>query len=154
MVNTVTRRSITGDLDGPYGTGHGRTIAHHGEILQGVFEEPCGRIRRGLVSLLCSMFNSEAFFRPDTTGVVSVDPVWRIKAKRAAEVTLVALGAKAIGGSLRVRSNVPTAWGLGSSTSDVTSTIRAVAEAMRMKLTGEAIAKLAICAEAASDPLM
>jgi uncharacterized protein involved in propanediol utilization len=100
------------------------------------------------------MFNSEAFFRPDTTGVVSVDPIWRIKAKRAAEVTLVALDAEAMGGSLRVRSNVPTAWGLGSSTSDVTSTIRAVAEAMRVKLTGEAIAKLAICAEAASDPLM
>ena len=134
-------------------TGRGSAIAHHGEILQGVFERPDG-LCRGLVSLICNLFKSEATFYPDSSGVVNVDPVWRIKARTAAQLTLSALDAEKIGGHLQISSNVPTAWGLGSSTSDVTASIRAVAGAVGVRLARENIAKLAVEAEQASDPLM
>ena len=132
----------------------GSAIAHHGEILQGVFEEPDGHLRRGLVSLICKLFKSEAVFYPDSSGVVSVDPVWRVKARQAAQLTLLYLGRGEVGGRLQIRSNVPTAWGLGSSTSDVTAAIRAVASALSVSLLAESIAVLAVKAELASDPLM
>src|SRR5262249_12428278 len=43
---------------------------------------------------------------------------------------------------------------LGSSTSDVTATIRAVAKALDVRLSREVIAHLAVKAETASDPIM
>ena len=132
----------------------GSAVAHHGEILQGVFEEPDGRLRRGLVSLICKLFKSEAVFHPDSSGVVRVVPEWRVKARQAAQLTLLYLGRGEVGGRLQIRSNVPTAWGLGSSTSDVTAAIRAVASALGANLLAESIAVLAVKAELASDPLM
>lgn len=135
------------------GTGRGTATAHHGEILQGVFEDPPGRLRRALVSLGCALFRSEACFAADTSGSVKVRPTWKVKARCAAELTLATCGAR-MGGLLTIRSNTPRGWGLGSSTSDVLAAIRAVADLLGCYIPETTVARLAVGAETASDPTM
>ena len=135
-------------------TGRGSASAHHGEIFQGVLEGAPGRLQRGLVSLPCSIFKSEATFYPDLSGIVRVDPAWKIKTLNAVKLTLDFLGKNGWGGLLKTSSNVPVGWGLGSSTSDVTAAIRAVADGFRDRITPKDIAHLAVRAETASDSLM
>lgn len=135
--------------------GRGSAVAHHGEILQGVFEVPAGRLCRALVTLRAEVFWSEASFTPDTTGVVVAEEAWRRKATRAVELTLALAGAAASGGGrLRLRSNIPPGWGLGSSTCDVTAAIRAAGQALGLRLSAEVVAALAVKAETASDSIM
>ncbi|MGH9938123.1 MAG: kinase [Blastocatellia bacterium] len=134
--------------------GYGSAIAHHGELFQGVLESSAGRLQRGLVSLPCHIFKSEAEFFPDATGGVRVDPAWKIKARKAAELTLARYEKGHCGGLLKVWSNTPVGWGLGSSTSDVTAAIRAVADAFNERLSPREIARLAVKAEIASDSIM
>lgn len=133
--------------------GRGYSTAHHGEILQGVVEGADGALRPGLVSLRCNIFASEATFEPGAGGV-SVTPGWKVKALRAAELTLAEFGCDARGGRLSLRSNIPPCWGLGSSTSDVTAAIQAVGDAFGLDLAAEVIADLAVRAEVASDSTM
>lgn len=137
------------------GLGYGSAIAHHGEILQGVFEEGEGELRRGLVTLPCKMFTSHSRFAlvPGSRSV-TVSPAWRMKARRAAELTLQCCGMADSGGHLTISSNIPVGWGFGSSTSDVTSAIRAVADAVDGTLTPKVIAEIAVKAEIASDSIM
>lgn len=134
--------------------GYAAATAHHGELFQGVVEGPDGRLLRGLVSLPCDIFKSEAVFHPDASGVLKVDPVWKIKARKAVELTLAHTGRSGRGGTLRIRSTIPVGWGLGSSTSDVTAAIRAVADAFGERIEPQAIATLAVKAESASDSIM
>lgn len=133
--------------------GHGYAIGHHGEIIQGVFEDSTGQLRRGLVSLLSDTFKAEATFFPDDSGAVRVEPHWKTKARRAAELTLDYIG-RPLGGHLVISSNIPPSWGFGSSTSDVTAATRAVANAFGMELTSKEVARLVVTAETASDPVM
>jgi uncharacterized protein involved in propanediol utilization len=134
--------------------GYSYANAHHGEIFQGVLVDSCNRLHRGLISLLCKGRLSEATFQPDETDVVSVNPDWKTKAQCAAALTLDYLSVPCKGGLLSIESNIPPRWGLGSSTSDVTATIKAVADAFNMKLSAQVLAALAVKAEIASDALM
>lgn len=134
--------------------GQASTTAHHGEILQGVVEGEDGSLRHGLVTLRCRIFSSEATFEPGGGGAVAVEPGWKVKALRAAELTLARYGRSGRGGLLAVRSNIPPCWGLGSSTSDVTAAIRAVGDAYGLDIPAETIAGLAVEAEVASDSTM
>lgn len=134
--------------------GHGSSIAHHGELLQGVVEVTRERLERVLVTLPCPLFNSRAVFTPDDSGTIAVEPFWKVKAQRAAQATLAAHGLAHHGGRLVLESDVPIRWGLGSSTSDVIATIVAVADASSLSLRPEEIASLAVTAEVASDSLM
>lgn len=134
--------------------GYGSANAHHGEILQGMYVDADGRLHRGLISLICDAMESQAAYRPSIENILRVDPPWKTKAKRAGELTLDHLNNGYRGGLLTIKSNIPLGWGLGSSTSDVTSTIRAVASAFGQTLPSKAIAELAVRAEVASDPLM
>lgn len=133
---------------------YGSANFHHGEILQGVYVDENGRIHRGLISLICDVMGSQATFQPSLDNTVHVAPAWKVRAKRAAELTLDHLNTQHRGGLLTIKSHIPFGWGLGSSTSDVTATIRAVANASGSKLPGHCIAELAVRAEIASDPLM
>lgn len=133
---------------------YGSANFHHGEILQGVYVDDNGRIHRGLISLICDVMGSQATFQPSLDNTVHVEPAWKIRAKRAAELTLDHLNTQYRGGLLTIKSHIPLGWGLGSSTSDVTATIRAVANAFGTQLSGNRIAELAVRAEIASDPLM
>jgi uncharacterized protein involved in propanediol utilization len=134
--------------------GTSSTRAHHGEIFQGVVVEPNGRLQRGLISLMCETLCSEASFFPNDSNTVRVTPSWKVKARRAAEVTLEFGRARCKGGHLEVQSNVPPGWGFGSSTSDVTAAIGAVAATLGVKIPADVVAQLAVEAETASDSLM
>jgi uncharacterized protein involved in propanediol utilization len=113
-----------------------------------------GRLHRGLVSLPCDIFMSEATFIPDMTGVVKVQPDWKVKARAAVELVLQYSNKKKLGGLLQLSSNTPMGWGFGSSTSDVTAALRATSDALGMKLDPKEIALLAVKAETASDSIM
>jgi len=132
--------------------GSGTAIGHHGEILQCV-QEVAGRLHRVLVSLPCGILRSTAVFVPRRAHGLTVDPPWKVKALRAAELTLERCGPRR-SGWITVRSNIPPCWGLGSSTADVTAVIRAVAAAFGRMLSPEEIGDLAVRSEYASDSVM
>ena len=134
--------------------GRGAATGHHGEIFQGVHEAPDGCLHRGLVSLPCSMFISKATFYPDSSGIINVEPAWKVKASKAVKLALAFANKPTCGGLLRMRSNIPVGWGLGSSTSDVTAAIRATADALGQTIELKDIALLAVKAETASDSTM
>ena len=136
--------------------GIGSCIAHHGEILQGVFQSDRGQCRRGLVTLPWANRIAVARFCPAPGAIVQAKPYSRSteKAAWAARLALNYLGRHKTGGILELSSDIPVGRGLGSSTSDVVATIRAVANAYRTQLSGPDIARLAVKAEEASDPTM
>lgn len=134
--------------------GRGYSFAHHGEILQGVFEVEGGGLRRGLVTLVSDMFESEAIFYPDSSNSVRIEPHWKGKACLAAELTLALIGSSCKGGRLVMSSNIPPSWGFGSSTCDVTAATKAVADALNVTLPCKVVARLVVQAEIASDPIM
>ncbi len=140
-------------------SGRGSSPAHHGEVLQGVFEDSSGRLVRALVTLPCGGFGSEARFESGP-GDLTVEPVDRSKARHAALQTIRYLdehgrnSSGECGGRLSVSGGAPVGWGMGSSTSDVVASIQAVADSSGEELAPETIAWLAVEAEGASDPVM
>jgi len=137
--------------------GRGCAGWHHGEILQGLYRSaargdapliPC------LVTLPVPDAGSVAHFRLENGQRITVRPEWKLKAARAARLTLDALGDHSRGGALELECRVPEGLGLGSSTSDVVATIRAVCAARRSQLDPAALARLAVAAELACDPIM
>jgi uncharacterized protein involved in propanediol utilization len=138
----------------PHHAGHAGVHAHHGEIVQGVFYSADGTLEHGLVTLPCALYRTRARFRPLPSGPLTVEPADRTRARAAARLTLDALGRTGWGGAVRIESNVPLRWGCGSSTTDVLTTIRAVADAFDAVLEPEWLARLAVAAETASDSLM
>ncbi|MEU0693548.1 GHMP kinase [Streptomyces niveus] len=143
-------------------SGTGYASCHHGEILQGVFLDARGRRCAALVTLPLTGLGTraEAVLRPDTPpGRHSVDPPDRTKALRAATLTLRECRARrpqvASGGlELRLSGDVPLGLGMGSSSSDVIAAVRAVADACGLRLPSRTVARIAVRAERASDPLM
>jgi len=152
MTNTRDGRR-PGSNEGRLAVGTGRASAHHGELLQGVFEGADGQLHRGLITLPCPLFTSTATFWPRPGSGITTRPAGRDKASRAATLTLERLGLPQIGGELTIESTVPMGHGYGSSTADVVAAIRATAAAARIALRQETVAALAVAAETASDPL-
>jgi uncharacterized protein involved in propanediol utilization len=134
--------------------GRGCAIGHHGEILQGVVRDREGRLHRALVTLPCMLVRSEATFRPDDTGCVTVSPPGMVKARAVTELALAHLGMAHAGGALTISNNMPQSWGFGSSTSDVVAALRAVASAFDHTFGRDRLALMAVEAEVASDPTM
>lgn len=137
--------------------GVGYAYAHHGELLQGMFEDGAGRLRRALVTLPHRERGSRAVFYPSQNhwGVVGTPEL--IKVRRAAILALREFSthpSPAKGGQIEIISDVPRGIGMGSSTSDVTATIRAVADYHGVSLSCEEVGKLAVLAECASDSIM
>ncbi|MFE0642902.1 GHMP kinase [Streptomyces sp. NPDC058877] len=142
-----------------FGTGH--ASCHHGEILQGVFLDADGRRCAGLVTLPMAGPGSTAVFtrRPGTPPeAVVVVPPDRTKAARAAALATTECtertGAPPCGGELRLSCDVPVGLGMGSSTSEVIAAVRAVADSYGLRLPATTVARLAVRAESACDPLM
>ncbi|MCX5379733.1 GHMP kinase [Streptomyces sp. NBC_00091] len=143
----------------PAGTGH--APCHHGEILQGVFLDGAGRRCAGLVTLPMAGPGSRARFRrwPGTSPqALTVVPADRTKAARAAALAVAECaertGRPPCGGELRLTGDIPVGLGMGSSTSDVIATVRAVADSYGLRLPPDTVARLAVRAEQACDPLM
>lgn len=137
-------------LDRP---GTGRAGAHHGELIQGVFQDERGRLHRGLITLPLSHMNSLALFEVADEQGVSVVPPEKMKAAKAALLTLRHLDSHHLGGLLTVESAIPVGHGYGSSTADVVASIRAVADAFEMQLRPSVVCRLAVEAERASDAI-
>ena len=138
-------------------TGHGYGGCHHGELLQGFFRGPDGRPRPGLDTRPSPVAGVHARCRPEpATPRVAVHPRDRTKAARAAALALRAVAPPdaPAGGRLRLTGPVPAGLGMGSSTADVVATIRAVADACGVVPDPRTVARIAVAAEAASDPLM
>ncbi|TCK25591.1 GHMP kinase [Pseudonocardia endophytica] len=132
-------------------TGTGSCGAHHGELLQGWFTDAADVARPGLVTLPLPGCAVRATFTPGGRGI-TVSPPDRSKADRAARLAAEAVGAP--GGDLVLDGGVPAGLGMGSSTADVVATVRAVADTCGVVPSPRTIARIAVGAEAASDPLM
>ncbi|MBB5421371.1 GHMP kinase [Paraburkholderia sp. CNPSo 3155] len=132
--------------------GSGEAAGHHGELLQGIFEDDTGLLRRGLVSMPYRTLKSRAEFLPnEKMREVDVFPRRCEKAKRAAEITLERYSAARAGGVLGVTSNIPVARGMGSSTADVVASILAVLQSLDINLPPSDVMQIAVSAEAACD---
>src|ERR1700712_4481992 len=139
------------------GVGVGYAPAHHGELLQGVFSDATGKPRRALVTLPQPGRGTRAVFHPSYShgGVLGAPQLTKVR--RAAMLALrqfASYPAAAKGGQIEIFSDVPPGIGMGSSTSDVTATIRAVADFHGVVLAKDELAKLAVLAECASDSIM
>ncbi|CAM5291350.1 hypothetical protein STENM36S_09295 [Streptomyces tendae] len=141
--------------------GTGRAACHHGEILQGVFLDERRRPVHGLVTLPMNGPGSTARFarRPGSApDAVTVTPAGRTKARAAAVLAVGECAARRdaepCGGDLTLTGDLPVGLGMGSSTSDVIATVRAVADSWGVRLPAKTIAGIAVRAEGASDPLM
>lgn len=132
--------------------GVGAASGHHGELVQGVFEDRHGRLHRGLVTLPLTRLVSTATFTCAATPELTTHPGDKIKAGLAARKTLSHLGVAA-GGFLQIQSNIPIGHGYGSSTADVVAAIRAVAAAHAVQLHPSRVSQLAVAAERAIDAL-
>ena len=146
-----------GDLAREIDIGVGYAPAHHGELMQGMFHDGSGRLRRALVTLPDPSRGSRAVFRPSERhwGIVGTPEL--IKVRRAAILALHEFSghpSPAKGGQIEITSNVPRGIGMGSSTSDVAATIRAVADFHEVPLSREEVGRLAVLAECASDSVM
>ncbi|WP_412538119.1 hypothetical protein R8Z50_19895 [Longispora sp. K20-0274] len=140
-----------------FGIGKGYAPAHHGELLQGVFHDGSGHLRRALVTLPQSDRGTRAVFRPSQSHWGVVGSPGLTKVRRAAVLALREFAGRtgaAKGGHIEIVSDVPVGIGMGSSTSDVTATIRAVADYHGVTLSREELGRLAVLAECASDPIM
>ncbi len=148
-------RTLHPTVDMEVGIGYAQ--AHHGELLQGMFEDSAGRLRRALVTLPHPGRGSQAVFYPSQSHWGVVAPPALTKARRAALLALREFSthpAPAKGGQVEITTDVLVGIGMGSSTADVTAAIRAVADYHRVTLPREEIARLAVLAERASDPIM
>ncbi|WP_053714083.1 GHMP kinase [Streptomyces sp. XY413] len=149
------------DCPGTDRRGAGHASCHHGEILQGTFLDAAGRRCAGLVTLPMGGPGSRAEFtrRPGTPPeALTVRPGDRTKAARAAALAVEECarrcGEPPCGGELRLAGDIPVGLGMGSSTSDVIAVVRAVADSYGTRLPAAAVARLAVRAELACDPLM
>jgi uncharacterized protein involved in propanediol utilization len=132
--------------------GKATAIAHHGELIQGVFKDAGGRLHRGLVTLPIAALKSEAHFARSNGDAVVVQPDHKVKASAAARLTLDFLNVTG-GGELTLHSAIPVGHGYGSSTADVVASIRAVAATLNVELRPASIGRLAVAAERASDAI-
>lgn len=134
--------------------GTGRCRAHHGEILQGVFPGGDGRLHRGLITMPQPDYYATAVFTAGTIDGVQVCPLFKAKAKRAAELALRHLEVGTGSWRLYLSGGPPVGLGMGSSTGDVVATIRAVADFFDRPLAESEVAVLAVRSEVASDAVM
>ncbi|WP_342723895.1 GHMP kinase [Bradyrhizobium sp. B097] len=132
----------------------GYGMGHHGEILQGAFRDGEGQMRRGLVTLPFPVFNSVAWAVPTEGRSIEIDPPEKTKALRAVALLLNRIGERSSGLSVRIRSNIPIGYGLGSSTADIVAALTSAASALGASLCPADLLKLAVSAEQASDGTM
>ena len=133
--------------------GRGLAHQHHGELIQGVRRNEAGELVPCLVSFPLRRPGSRARYDRNHSGCMTVSPRHKKKALRAAALTLSRMGCD-LSGHLTVDCQVPVGLGLGSSTADVVSAIKAVSNAFGVALPAQMIAHIAVEAETAIDPVM
>jgi uncharacterized protein involved in propanediol utilization len=157
----ITTRNRTGlSAPGPLGAlvvpGRAIQVSHWGEVVQGPVHHH-GRVVTGLITLPRRDRRSTAEFSPRACGCevadVDVQPAHAEKARRAALAALRLGGRAGLAGELRVRNNIRTGCGSGSSTADVIAAIRATASAIGATIPAAVVQRMAWEIEGASDPL-
>ena len=134
--------------------GIGSAYSHHGELLQGVFRDQQGKLCHGLVTMPIQQRGAEVSFSYDRfLSQLAVFPKHKTKALTAAQLTLDYFGLSH-SGQLYIDTYVAEGAGLGSSTADVVATCYAIANAFNLPISEQQVAKIAVMAECASDPLM
>jgi uncharacterized protein involved in propanediol utilization len=156
-VRNLRKLHTAGNHSADFEVGVGYAPAHHGEVLQGMFYDEAGKLRRALVTLPDPGRGTRAVFYPSENhwGIVGTPELTKVR--RAAIIALREFSrhpAPAKGGQIEITSDVPRGIGMGSSTSDVTATIRAVADYHGVTLSREEVGRLAVLAECASDSIM
>lgn len=131
--------------------GTGQAHAHHGEILQGVFDDASFQRYRGLVTFPCRHLQTSASFVQHPSDAVTISPSTKEKARRAAELTLRQIGRQGQGGNVHISSTIPIGRGMGSSTADVLATVQAVLDYFDEAWSMEEIMHVAVEAETACD---
>jgi uncharacterized protein involved in propanediol utilization len=137
----------------PAATGLGACPGHHGELIQGAVREG-DRIVPCLVTVPLAAKPVSARIELFPAAGLEIVPPWKNKALAAARLALAELGRPDATGRLILDSPIAPGLGLGSSTADVVAAIRAAADAVGGSLTPPDLARLAVAAEQASDPLM
>ncbi|MCK1621218.1 hypothetical protein IVA96_32560 [Bradyrhizobium sp. 159] len=148
---------------------------HFGELLQGAFALEKGADRRTVRALVSVHMphadgsEARATLEPSRIGKfvpqvgrtgIEVTPSHFYKCELAARLALDAFGLKNMAATLEVRTFVPEGAGMGSSTSGVVASIRAIAKCVaayrgsRVLLAPHLQAELAVAAEHACDSLM
>lgn len=112
--------------------GTSMVIAHHGELVQGVFEDNMGIYRTGLVTVPYYQKCTKAIYGEKMEGglVVSED---KILSKKAVEVVYDYFKMSCGSGELNFNTEIPVGKGYGSSTADICATIQAVSQASEEK---------------------
>jgi uncharacterized protein involved in propanediol utilization len=136
----------------PLRAGTGTARHHHGEILQGACTR-AGTLTPCLITMPGRGCGSTARYVRMTHEPLQVLPRWKIKAAEAARLALEHLDEAPLG-LLEIECSVETGIGLGSSTCDVVAAIRAVCAAYGARLAPERVARIAVEAEGAADPIM
>lgn len=130
----------------------GTAPSHHGEILQGALRRDGGLVRC-LVTMPHRGVGSVAHYTRCAGHPLKVRPAWKTKALQAARLTLLELQEVAEG-VLEIECALPVGLGRGSSTADVVAAIRAVCAGYDTALEATRVARIAVAAESAADPLM
>ncbi len=139
-------------------SGEGIAGHHHGELFQGAVVRG-GEVVPCLITMPARGVGSRARYVPGVAAdpaaspMLEVMPAWKTKARRAAGLALAFTGAPPAG-RLEIECAVATGVGLGSSTCDVVAAIRAACNAYGVTLDAGDVARLAIEAEGAADPIM
>src|SRR5689334_15738664 len=131
--------------------GTGMARHHHGEILQGACTR-AGTLTPCLITMPGRGFGSTARYSRIHRQPLQVLPRWKTKAEQAARLTLDSLGEAPVG-LLEIECSLETSLGLGSSTCDVVAAIRAVCAAHDVQLAASQVARIAVEAEQAADPI-
>ncbi len=137
------------------GSSTGNARGHFGELLQGIFCDRTGNLRRGLVTLYCDVRWSKVTLRvQEGQGLVHTPPD-KLKAKAAIRQYLLHLPQRdEVNIYADFDSNIPVGVGMGSSTSDIVASIRALDAAFGVESQPHHIAIMAVTAETASDSTM
>jgi len=154
LLGVYSVENAVSTITAPSRVGYGSSKAHFGEIFQGQVKDELGNLRRCLVTLPCKELQSHAIFIPDSGGQIAVDPSYKLKAKRAVEITLKALSVSTIGGKLIIESNIKDGKGNGGSTADCVAAALAAADTVNNSLREDELARLVVEAEGASDSTM
>ena len=157
--------------------GIGLSKAHFGEYLQGYFDDINGGdndraciavpLTYSLIdehlnidnedeyySLPIASSGSIAIYTPEKDEKLMVFPKDKVKSKAAVKKTLKFLKKENYGGYLKIITGGRVAQGLGTSTSDIVASVRAVSNYFQKRLYSDTIAKIAVETEKASDGIM
>ena len=153
QLNTFDRWTHDSDSGSNYDrVGRGFQDSHWGELIQGPVDYQ-GDIHTALITLPRTDRFATAKFQPFAGSGVCVNPIWKSKAKYAAEAVLDRAGRHDIAGQLVVMNNILENGGGGSSTADIIAAIRATTDAINFEMSDETIQHLCWEIEGASDPL-